>query len=371
MRLLVSTLLALALCVPGILTAGTVGPFCENENDGIIIIDAESASTDGTGWSTENNIAGYGGSGYVRFANSSSFGGPQGVQLEYTFEIKNEGWYYVSFRSRKDNSTSDLDNDTWIQIDNEGFTKCFTTGNPFVWTWETVFEPHHGSFEFPPYRRYMTAGEHRIQFSGRSQHHRIDRIAIWREGIDGALAQDINAPQSGDCTPPEPTEWTLDFTGSKSNNWSYGTAPGLLAPTGTSTDRGLCIKGDPSFDGVSFGFWTGVLDDVQLESGAIYEFAFVVSTDIDVTTRHTVPTVRVRVNDGSFQSGVTLNVESEGNLELVPTAEGKLFRLYKFVPEEINGNQIHISFDWLWTPHETRLADTSVYLSEVRVRKVE
>lgn len=196
------------------------------ETGGILIMEAESSQAQ-DGWSFEDGIGGYAGSGYLLWNGADSFAlntAGRGT-ITYRFRIQRAGNYELLWRSRitrGDNRTEH--NDSWVRFPTgrdipgeqalNGWTKVFmsTLGK---WAWQSATVDGVGR----RVRQYFSAGEHTLQISGRSNGHAIDRIALFdysdnqissarfdsmsQSGSTGN-SENVNPPQNEPSPEPQP-----------------------------------------------------------------------------------------------------------------------------------------------------------------------
>ncbi len=179
-KLLSSALLAFAACTSPVFATTFI------ENDGIVMMEAESSGTAGD-WELERAIGGFTGNGYLRWDGSDAFdvnSAGRGT-ITYRFRIERAGNYELLWRSRitRGNSNSEH-NDSWARFPTgrnvageqplNGWTKIFmNTQNQWAWRSRTVDNVAR------PVRQFFSAGDHTMQISGRSNGHAIDRISLY------------------------------------------------------------------------------------------------------------------------------------------------------------------------------------------------
>ena len=79
----------------------------------------------------------------------------------------------------------------WVRMDGGAWVKVFSWQRG-QWTWTTQHEFNH--HDKPPAEYQLSAGAHRIEFSGRSHDFAIDRLHLYRDGVPNALS--LNHPES-------------------------------------------------------------------------------------------------------------------------------------------------------------------------------
>jgi hypothetical protein len=160
----------------------------------VIAIEAESASADG--WELAAVKAGFSGEGYLRWTKTGQGRKAGEGVLSYAFRLTQPGNYQFLWRTalpdpKSRPETPDPDgNDSWVRfhsgadvsgqraLGNE-WRKVALLGHPEGWSWSTHADqgPSHPP---TPVCRAFEAGEHRVEISGRSAGHMLDRIALRR-----------------------------------------------------------------------------------------------------------------------------------------------------------------------------------------------
>lgn len=224
------------------------GPFLEE--NGLVVVEAESIDLTGTDWVSESSDAGYTGNGYIRWNGADYFGTPGNGIIAIPFKVNTAGNYYVKLRmSHLGAPAGDQWNDTWMKMNENGtFVKAVHPSTYIAdgFTFHTTLEPTGGVFEAPLYN--IPAGENTVYLSGRSFNLRIDRIHIYKSGTP-----DPENPNS-----PESQREDGDGGGGGGGGGVFtltvnsGTGDGIY-PVGT----GVNISADPANDGFVFDRWTG------------------------------------------------------------------------------------------------------------------
>ncbi len=141
-------------------------------------------------------------------------------------------------------------------------------------------------------------------------------------------------------------------------------SPGTLQTPSTFNDiEGLYTRGLDPFEArgggdnfetpTIFGSWTADGLYTLPAGGGTFIISADVTTDLvddnEQAAEQTVPTLRIRVNDGSFNYSGYLNLESVGqDPPLTINGQTSTHNFWFVVPEEVGGNDLIISFDYLY-----------------------
>jgi len=192
------------------------------ENNGLVIIEAETGTGINSNWSKRTNIGGFTGSSYLRYVGPDSFTTPGRNTISYKFQIKTPGTYRFVWRNRiaRGNNRTEH-NDGWVRFPDaanfygqRGNSRIFPRGtgkgpNPEgasrdgwfkaytndlgEWTYQTVtsdFDPHE------IFVRFNNAGVYTVQVSGRSNGHAIDRLILFNNSNNNAQNRAFNPSTS-------------------------------------------------------------------------------------------------------------------------------------------------------------------------------
>ena len=164
------------------------GVFLQQSN-GVVAIQMES-TTAPTGWSRSTATAGYTGDAYFQWIGSNNFFNGGIGTFGFDFEVSTSGTHKVSIYNRHEDPDPTEANDTWIRMDGGAWKKAFSNMPTSVgnWTWETRISPGGGQLTFS-----LTPGLHRVEFSGRSNGFKMDRVHIYPSSVGGTS---INTPES-------------------------------------------------------------------------------------------------------------------------------------------------------------------------------
>ncbi|MEM6675993.1 MAG: DUF5060 domain-containing protein [Planctomycetota bacterium] len=179
---------ALAFAVTAGAASAQNGPFLAD--DGLVVIEFESGDASGS-WSEETSLGGFTGSSYLRWTGANLFNTPGHDVFGFDFQIDEPGRYHFRIRNRHDHPDSTEANDVWVRMDGGAWVKVFSWQRG-QWTWATNHEFSHSNK--PPAEYQLSAGVHRIEFSGRSRDFMIDRFHLYDDGVQSPMSQ--NHPES-------------------------------------------------------------------------------------------------------------------------------------------------------------------------------
>lgn len=187
------------------------------EENGILIMEAEKGTPETTDtWTTETSVSDYRGDGYLIWNNQNYFSDMTHGIVAYRIFINNPGSYKLRLRAFHDpashGQTPDQENDCWTNYETDNAASMYksfrdqsTAGQP--WTFNTTWEPTHGSFSEPVLN--LTAGEHVFRIAARSQYFMIDRIYLVQDTAD--LNPDL--PESQVITGPLDGDGSVTISG--------------------------------------------------------------------------------------------------------------------------------------------------------------
>lgn len=160
----------------------------------LVVVQFESGNP-ADDWTVSTATPGFTEDSYFRWDGPNLFNQP-GVAgiFGFDFEVQQTGNYQLRLRNRHENADPTEENDVWIRMDGGPWVKTFSNmpGSVGAWTWESRFDFDHGN---QPNANYdLSAGTHRIEFSGRSFGFKMDKFHLYIPGAPGAL--DENTPES-------------------------------------------------------------------------------------------------------------------------------------------------------------------------------
>ena len=155
----------------------TAGAFLPE--DGLIVIDFESGAAAGS-WATESSLTGFTGASYLTWRGSNNYSTSGVDEFGFDFWITDAGSYDFRIHNRHDFHDSTEENDCWVRMDGGAWVKVFSFQRG-QWTWVTN---HEFSENNKPEAAFeLAAGNHRIEFSGRSAGFSMDRFHLFDGGV--------------------------------------------------------------------------------------------------------------------------------------------------------------------------------------------
>ncbi len=222
------------------------------ERGGRVIIEAESLAAYGD-WRTARTLGGSTGSGYLFWSGNQNFNSTGSGKISTRIRINTAGTYRFQWRTRVGRGNDNtLHNDTWLRFPDaadfyglqgsgrvypkgsgrspspegagaNGYFKVYRSGRE-NWTWKSKTSDRDAHDIYVVFDR---PGVYTMDIAARSSHHAIDRIALFRTGVNGtdlALAQ-TNCSGTSDPV-DEPT------TGDGGNDNNSNCRPELAFPGG-------------------------------------------------------------------------------------------------------------------------------------------
>ncbi len=187
------------------------------EKDGVVVIEAEITSSRLGKWKQRDEIAGFGGKGYLEFTGNGPLSGKATSPLKYEFTIQKGGFYFLHLRCAresvkiKNEMRKDVANDCYVRVkgdfeagpepgDKHGKdaplkmlkddTKFFGGDDKsFAWASGNRLDPGgHNNKRVAVYD--FKAGEtYELVVSGRSQLFKLDRIVFRHESVPAKTAE--------------------------------------------------------------------------------------------------------------------------------------------------------------------------------------
>ena len=192
------------------------------EQSGIFAVEFESHPASGD-WNPYTTYAGYSGTNYYRWDGADFFNQPSSNgTLIFDVNVQQAGNWQLRIHNRHQHSDSTLENDVWVKMDSGSWRKVYSNNGPStvkVWNWHTRFD--NGSSPHTDVIYSLSAGVHRIQFTGRSKNFMMDRFHLHLPGHPDATNVSLA---------PSPFEQPVAYCQGKVN--SQGCTP-AISWTGT------------------------------------------------------------------------------------------------------------------------------------------
>ena len=145
--------------------------------DDIVVVEMESTAPSHPNWSVVTDNSNYTFRSFYRWDGPDYWSSPGNAILTYKFRVTEAGNYRLSIRNRHDHPDSTLENDVWARMDGGSWTKVYSPAPVGQWTWTSRFDPGHANANYN-----LSAGEHVLQFSARSNAFMMDRFHIYQNG---------------------------------------------------------------------------------------------------------------------------------------------------------------------------------------------
>jgi hypothetical protein len=189
-------------------TGGATGSGAFIEEDGLVFIEIESAPLAGA-WQEHTSVPQFTGKSYYEWTSGNS-GGGNGV-LTYEVQINKTGDYQIHVRNAAPDPTEG--NDSYLKFPDStpyiayenmsdkqapsgisnGWFKFYQNTSGNTWTYRTTNKDHDPHFVFTT---FSEPGVYRVQISGRSAEHKLDRLALRHLTASKSLAEDPKQPES-------------------------------------------------------------------------------------------------------------------------------------------------------------------------------
>ena len=166
------------------------------EDNGIVVMEAESTDSKLGKWKTKTDIEGFTGESHIEFTGNKPEKGPAVSPLTYSFKISKEGKYSLTIRAHKrlESDRQDISNDCYVALAGDfestgktpvkllkNDTKLFG-GKAEGWGWTAKLDDGHKKF---PAEYLLKSGEtYTLTVSGRSKNFNIDRIMLIHESVN-------------------------------------------------------------------------------------------------------------------------------------------------------------------------------------------
>lgn len=180
-------LLLSAVCLSPLLAAQDGGVY--QATGDIVVVEIESTPPGHPDWSVVTDASNYLFRSFYRWDGPDWFSTPGNGVLGYRFRVTKPGNYRLSLRNRHDHPDSTLENDVWVRMDGSPWIKLYSGVPVGLWHWSSRFDPGHVHANWD-----LDAGEHLLEYSGRSNGFMMDRFHVYLTGHPDP--ENPNLPQS-------------------------------------------------------------------------------------------------------------------------------------------------------------------------------
>lgn len=202
---LISRLSSRATALLGLALSLSASDGVYQDQGGIVAIEIEDL-TPIPSWNSYTTFAGFTGSAYFRWDGPDFFNQPGNGVIAYEFQVETSATWRLSIHNRHNDPAPDQDNDVWVRMDGGSWQKVYSnlgTSTVNVWNWHTRFDNGDNPHTDATYQ--LSEGEHRIEFSGRSNGWMMDRFHLYLPGHPDATNEDLTpstcaAPPLSYCT---------------------------------------------------------------------------------------------------------------------------------------------------------------------------
>lgn len=194
------------------------------EENGLVIIDAENTTSRLGSWQRRNSILNYTGTGYLDFTGNDYLSGRPNCPLLYTFRINKPGLYALHLRCARETQVidgemrKDVANDCYVRVqgkydagpnagkkhgDDAPLTLLkkdtkFFGGNDkkFVWASGNRLDPGGHNNKRVAIYRFKTGNLYTLVVSGRSKAFKLDRIVFRHQSVTPEVAENLSAKET-------------------------------------------------------------------------------------------------------------------------------------------------------------------------------
>ncbi|KAA1259900.1 hypothetical protein LF1_24370 [Rubripirellula obstinata] len=211
-------LLMIAAVMIGCVGNSLANPVYQEQN-GLVVFEAENTPSRLGSWRRENSIQGHAGKGYLNFTGNEYLTGRPNSPLQYTFKINKPGLYSLHLHCARE--TQVIDGETRKDVANDCFVRVqgnFDSGpnsgdkhgdhaplpllkkdtkffggkdKEFVWASGNQLDPGGHSNKRVAIYRFNTGNLYTLVVSGRSKGFKLDRIVFRHQSVTAKDAQDL------------------------------------------------------------------------------------------------------------------------------------------------------------------------------------
>ncbi|MEO0734261.1 MAG: carbohydrate binding domain-containing protein [Bacteroidota bacterium] len=201
----------------GFLLAQTTCSATYQDDNGLVVIEMENASSLPAGWEIKTEEPGYTTDGYITWTGQNFFGSPGNFIIEYDVEITKTGVYRFEWRSQAGFNNTTEENDSWLKIlgadafygernngsivrprgvctndcpegsGGNGWFKVYINRTDWAWGGFTSDNDPHAI-----YARFDTPGVKTLQVAARSHDHLIDRMILYHSDVAAGTARSLD-----------------------------------------------------------------------------------------------------------------------------------------------------------------------------------
>lgn len=179
-----------------------------NENDGLVVIEAESTTSSLRKWKKKTDVKDFKGESHLEFTGNKPESGPAHSPLKYTFKINKSGNYKLVLRAHKRliSDRQDICNDCFVSLKGDfksgnktpldilkEDTKMFG-GSATKWAYATKLDAKHKKYD--PVYAFKKGETYTITISGRSKNFNLDRFMFVHEEKNMKKVQASNPEES-------------------------------------------------------------------------------------------------------------------------------------------------------------------------------
>ncbi|MCC7390862.1 HYR domain-containing protein, partial [Candidatus Sumerlaeota bacterium] len=299
--------------------------------------------------------------------------GVRGLQDDEFAEITNSDYYRVTYGLRSD--STDLSTVPTVRL--RANTESLQQSDVLVVTASENgdYSPSTSMRHYPFYI-HMPQGDRRFTLS-------FDLLNFdARDSATTSLFLDHVMIDAFDMTPfydgESREELHQVFTDSQTHGWTGRDAAGFLDVAFPSADPlGLKIVGTESTTlprgnafAVQYAYWGSPegANLVTMDHTRLYQAFFFFTSGATEETKSNVPTFRGRVNSGNMKYAVYVLSESMNPNCVTPVGQdAQVYSITFQTPEELDGQEMLFSFDWLWVSLSDNDPSIPVYLREISV----
>jgi hypothetical protein len=333
-----------------------------NESGGLVVMETENTESPLGLWQKQTSLAGYSGTGYLKFLGNTYETGPPTSPLEFNFKINQAGLYYLHLHCAKEthDGRTDVANDCYVRVegdynagpppytshgDNASLTLLQSNTKYFggatnAWKWENGQNSSGSAGNLDPGGEtnkrvavydFKAGQTYKLVVSGRSKFFRLNRIVFRHTNTAAATAQNLATPESS-IIPSNGShvyKATTDFpntTGGAVPYYKDNTRAALAIDASNVSYRGLFARASLTFGGTAGSYDATITSMKELDGECTYRL-LVNGVQVGTATNSTT-TTDYEIQTHTFSNiaipaGATIAVESNTHSNgVVPEAGG-------------------------------------------------